>query len=210
MKKLIQKIKNAIQKQLTAIMFNRYLSALKPGSIAVDCGANIGDISLKLAKTGAQVYAFEPNPFAYNQLLAKVENYPNVICLKKGVWDKNTVTRLYFHNQAAGDEAFWSFGSSIVQTKGNVDKGRYVDVEIIDLTEFLENLDQNIDLLKIDIEGAECELLEKFIEKGLYKKVAVTLVETHDSKIAGQKIKTDKIRRLIKEKEIGNINLSWL
>ncbi len=210
MKKQIQQIKNVIQKGLTNIMFNRYLAKLKPGDIAIDCGANIGDISLKLANTGARVYAFEPNPFAYGELTRKTKDFPNVTCYKKGVWDKNTTANLYFHNQAETDEAFWSFGSSIVKDKGNVDKARSVEVEIIDLTEFIENLEKPVELLKIDIEGAECELLEKFIEKELYKKVKVTLVETHDSKIAGQKTKTDKIRKLIRQKEIGNINLSWL
>jgi len=210
MKKLIQKLKNIIQKHLTEIMFNKYLSALKSGGIAIDCGANVGEISYKLAKTGVQVYAFEPNPYAFEKLIAKVKFFDNVQCLKKGVWDRNIVTELYFHDMAENDDAFWSFGSSIIKEKGNVDKSRSTQVEIIDLTEFIEGLNKNIDLLKIDIEGAECELLEKFIEKELYKKVAITLVETHDSKIDGQKQKTDKIRKLIKDRGITNINLAWL
>jgi FkbM family methyltransferase len=209
-KKNIQILKNIIQKLLTDLMFKKYLSSLQPGGIAIDCGANIGDISLKIAETGAHVYAFEPNPFAFEQLSKKLKEFRNVKCIKKGVWDRNTVTQLYFHDLALGDEAFWSFGSSIMKDKGNIDKGRSMEVEIIDLTEFIEGLDKNIDLLKIDIEGAECELLEKFIEKELYAKVAMTLVETHDGKIQGQKQKTDKIRQMIKERGIKNINLSWL
>jgi len=35
-------------------------------------------------------------------------------------------------------------------------------VEIIDLAEFIENMGKEVDLLKIDFEGAECELLDKF------------------------------------------------
>ncbi len=210
MKKSIQQLKNVLQNQLINLFFNRFLTKLDENSIAIDCGANVGDISLRLAKTGAQVFSFEPNPFAYKTLVDKVKGYKNVTTYEKGVWDKNTTTKLYLHNQAENDEAFWSFGSSIVKTKGNIDKERSVEVEIIDLTEFIDQLDQKVDLLKIDIEGAECELLEKFIEKELYKKVALTLVETHDRKIAGQKQKTNKLKKLIKEKEIDNINLSWL
>ena len=52
MKRFIQQIKNIIQKWLTDLLFSRYISSLKPGGIAIDCGANIGEISLKLAKTG--------------------------------------------------------------------------------------------------------------------------------------------------------------
>jgi len=208
--KNIQKIKNIIQKWLTEMMFKKYLSSPQPGGIAIDCGANIGDISLRLAKTGVHVYAFEPNPFAYEKLTEKLKGFNNVSCIRKGVWDRNTVTQLYSHDLAINDETFWSFGSSIIKDKGNIDKSRSVEVQIIDLTEFIEGLDRNIDLLKIDIEGAECELLEKFIEKELYKKVAITLVETHDGKITGQKQKTDKVRDLIRERGIKNIKLLWL
>jgi FkbM family methyltransferase len=210
MKKFIRKIKNAIQKYLTDLLFDRYLRGLNAGSTVIDCGANVGDISLKLAGTGARVYAFEPNPFAFKVLTERLEAYSNVTCIQKGVWDRNTVTRLYFHNQSAGDEVFWSYGSSIAGNKKNVDRTRYVEVEIIDLTEFIETMGTGIDLLKIDIEGAECELLEKFIRKELCKNVGITLVETHDRKISGQKEKTDRIRRLIREKRIRNIKLWWL
>ncbi len=210
MKKTIQILKNMIQKLLTEFLFNRYLNDLKPGAIAIDCGANIGEISYKLAKTGAKVYAFEPNPFAFEKLVNRTKSLSNVECVNKGVWDRNTTTRLYFHQQAKNDEAFWSFGSSIMKNKGNVDQSRSVEVELIDLTEFIEKLDQPVDLLKIDIEGAECELLEKFLEKDLQEKVRLTLVETHDSKIEGQKLKTDRVRRIIREKGVTNIKLSWL
>ncbi len=210
MKKLTQQIKNILQKWLTSIMFNRYLKHLNNKSIAIDCGANVGEISLKLAKTGAKVYAFEPNPFAFKRLTERVKNFSNVTCINKGVWDKNITTELFFHEMAEGDEEFWSFGSSIIKQKGNVNKGRSVEVELVDLTGFIESLNQNIDLLKIDIEGAECEVLEKFFEKDLHEKVKITLVETHDGKIPGQKEKTDRVRKIISDRQITNVNLSWL
>jgi len=209
MRRTIQTIKNSIQKRLTHVLFNRYLSSLNSEGIAIDCGANVGNITEILAKTGVKVYAFEPNPFAYQKLIEKVKSFDRVTCINKGVWDKNTTMKLYPHEMAEDDEAFWSFGSSIIESKGNVDTSRSVEVEIIDLTEFIEKLGEPIDLLKIDIEGAECELLERFIAKELYKTVKMTLVETHDSKIPGQKEKTDRVRRLIKEKSIKNINLNW-
>ena len=210
MKKVVQILKNIIREVLTNIMFRRYLNGLKPGGIAIDCGANVGDISEKLAKTGVTVYAFEPNPFAFQKLKEKVGELPNVTCINKGVWDRNTTTRLFFHKEAVKNEAFWSFASSIFQSKGNVDPNHSVEIELVDLSEFIENLNRPVDLLKIDIEGAECEVLEKFLDKNLQDKVKLTLVETHDSKIKGLKEKTDHIRNRIKEKGITNVNLSWL
>jgi FkbM family methyltransferase len=210
MKKIIQILKNIIREVLTDIMFKRYLDNLRPGGIAIDCGANVGDIAVKLAKTGVTLYAFEPNPYAFQKLKEKVGDFVNVTCINKGVWDKNTTTELYFHKEATKNEAFWSFASSIIQSKGNVDPGHSVQIELVDLTEFIETLDKPVDLLKIDIEGAECEVLEKFLDKDLQKRVKLTLVETHDSKIKGLKEKTDHIRSRIKEKKVTNVNLSWL
>lgn len=210
MKKKIQQLKNLVRENLTNMMFDRYLSGLTSGSIAIDCGANVGDISSRLATTGATVYAFEPNPYAFAKLQNRTSGYPNVTCWNKGVWDKNTTASLYFHEEAADNHEFWSFASSIFSNKGNVDPNHSTEVELIDLTEFIEQLGQPVDLLKIDIEGAECDVLDKFLEKNLQDKVKLTLVETHDTKIPGLKEKTEAIRQIIKEKGITNIRLSWL
>lgn len=207
---LIQQLRNFIRKRLTEIMFNRYLNGLKAGGLAIDCGANVGEISAILAKTGVQVFAFEPNPFAFKRLESRTDRYSNITCFNKGVWDKNTTTSLYFHREAESNAEFWSFASSIFSEKKNVDPNRSVEVEMVDLTEFIEKLDQPVDLLKIDIEGAECEVLDKFFSKNLQEKVKLTLVETHDTKIPGLKKKTDDIRTIIKEKGVTNVRLSWL
>jgi FkbM family methyltransferase len=210
MKRAIQIIKNLIRELLTNIMFSRFLTGLKPGGIAIDCGANVGDITTRLSKTGVKVFAFEPNPHAFEKLQDRVKDFENVTCFDKGVWDRNAKMQLYFHREAEKNEEFWSFASSIFRTKGNVDPNHSVMVELVDLTEFIENLEKPVDLLKIDIEGAEYEVLEKFLSKDLQKKVKLTLVETHENKIAGLKEKTDRIRQMIREKGITNIKLTWL
>jgi FkbM family methyltransferase len=210
MKKTIQIVKNIIRLFLTKALFGRYLKGLGPGRIAIDCGANVGDITVQLAGTGAEVYAFEPNPFAFERLKDRTRGYPNVTCINKGVWDKNTSAELYFHKEAGKNGEFWSFASSIFSSKGNVDPNHSVTVGLIDLAEFILKLERPVDLLKIDIEGAECEVLEEFLNKDLQNKVKLTLVETHDSKIQGLKEKTDRVRKLIREKKAYNVNLSWL
>ena len=75
MKKFVRKIKNLIQKYLTGLLFDRYLRDMGIGSTVIDCGANVGDISLKLAGTGARLYTFEPNSFAYKVLTERLEAY---------------------------------------------------------------------------------------------------------------------------------------
>jgi len=210
MKKTIQIIRNFFTELLTDKLFGRFLDDLSPKGIAIDCGANVGDITERMANTGARVYAFEPNPYAFQKLKKRLENFENVTCINKGVWDRNTSSKLYLHNEASKDEEFWSFASSIIKEKTNVDPGHSIEIQLVDLCEFIENLDQPVDLLKMDIEGAEYEILEKFLEKHLYQKVKMTLVEPHDSKIKGLKEKSRRIRKIIKDKGVTNIKLSWL
>jgi FkbM family methyltransferase len=210
MRTTFQRINIAIQVCLNNLMIKHYTNGLNDQKIAIDCGANVGNITCKLAATGAKVYAFEPNPYAYAKLVERVGHFDNVECINKGVWDKNSSMKLYCHEMAKNDDVFWSFGSSIVESKENIDPKRGIDVEVIDLVEFISHLNAEIEVLKIDIEGAECELLEKFIHHGLHKKVKFTLVETHDRKIPGQKAKTDVVRKLIKQHKISNIRLNWL
>lgn len=205
-----QIIRNFFTGVLTDKLFGRFLDDLIPGGIAIDCGANVGDISERMAKTGVRVYAFEPNPHAFQKLKKRLENFENVTCINKGVWDQNTTRQLYLHKEASKNEEFWSFASSIVKEKVNVDPGRSIEIQLVDLCEFIESLDKPVDLLKMDIEGAEYEILEKFLEKYLQHKVKMTLVETHDSKIKGSKEKSSRIRKIIKNKGVTNVKLSWL
>lgn len=210
MKKVFQVLKNTIRKSLTSLMFSRYIRKLGPGDIAIDCGANVGEIAVKLAETGASVYAFEPNPYAFEKLRERTRGLQNVVCMNKGVWDRNTTTRLYFHREASKNQEFWSFASSIFQTKSNVNPDHFIDTEMVDLAEFISHLDKPVSLLKIDIEGAECEVLEKILLEGVHKKIKLALVETHDKKIPGLQEKTDRVRVRIKELGVNNIKLSWL
>lgn len=210
MQKIIQNLKSLIQAVLSYLLFNNIFKKINSNSIAIDCGANVGDITLKLAKTGATVYAFEPNPYAFKRLSERTKDFKNVTCINKGVWDRNTTTQLFFHQNAEGDDEFWSFGSSIVREKNNVNTGRSVEVELVDLIDFIKNLKQKVDFLKIDIEGAEVEILEKILQEELYRQVGLTVVETHENKIPQQKSQMDKIRQTIKDQQIKNIRLSWL
>jgi len=142
---------------------------IKTGDICIDCGANVGTITELMLKNGAIVHSFEPNPHAFNVLKEKFKDNKNIFLYNKGVWDRNTKTKLYFHEHSDDDEVMWSTGSSILEYKGNVLKQKYVEIEIIDLVEFIIKMNKEISILKIDIEGAECELLEKIINTKLYK-----------------------------------------
>jgi FkbM family methyltransferase len=182
---------------------------LKPSDIAIDCGANIGNITALLCRTGATVYAFEPNPFAFKELQKRFLDNPKVHCIQKGVLDENGRMHLYLHEFSDQDEVKWSTGSSLLDFKGNVNKDKFVDVEIIDLTEFIGSLNQKVKILKMDVEGVECKILKKLIDTGLIYSIEHMFVETHDVKNPALKDETDQIRSLLHEKKISHVNLDW-
>ena len=182
---------------------------LKKSDIAIDCGANVGEITQHLAKFGATVYAFEPNPHAFKVLQDRFSDMQHVHCVQKGVGDKNSSMKLYFHKNSDKDEVYWSTGSSLLAFKGNVLADKYVEVEIVDLCEFIETLNHRVRVLKMDVEGVECGILEKMIHTGLINKIDYAFVETHDHKIPELKAETNAIRELIKTRKVENINLDW-
>ena len=177
--------------------------------IVIDCGANIGSVTRHLCKSGAKVYCFEPNPYAFEELKKEFSNMKNVHCISKGVSVENGKAKLYLHENSDADEVYWSTGSSLLNFKGNVLNSKYIEIELIDLCEFIESLNSNIRILKMDVEGVECKIINKIINTDVINKIESVFVETHDHKIPELKEETNAIRTLISQRKIKNINLDW-
>ncbi|MGH3136109.1 MAG: FkbM family methyltransferase, partial [Gaiellaceae bacterium] len=139
---------------------------LREGDIAIDCGANIGLVTAAFARTGADVHAFEPNPDAFAVLEERFRDAPNVRLHRVAVLDRPGAARLHLHVDAARDPVGASIGSSVLSLKGNVDPESYVEVEAIDLSQFVLDLDRDVRVLKIDIEGAECPVVHRLLDTG--------------------------------------------
>lgn len=186
------------------------LVALRPGDIAIDCGANVGQVTELLAWTGATVYAFEPNPHAFRRLQARFGRWPNVVCINKGVWHEAKTMPLYLHVRAEEDPVKWSNGSSLLPFKSNVRPDQAVMVDLVDLPAFLRHLDAPVRILKMDVEGAECPILERLLDEGLLRNISCVLVETHDDKIPELRAATDAIRERCRAEGLTQIRLDWI
>lgn len=115
----------------------------------LDCGSNIG-LSLLYFKRlypGAEIVGFEPDPAIHACLERNVRafGHAGVTLLRKGVW--SSATTLTFAQEGAD-------GGRIGDLEPG-DKGT-VSIETVRLRDFL---DRPVDFLKIDIEGAEGEVL---------------------------------------------------
>jgi len=130
------------------------------GDVVLDIGANIGYYTLifaKLVGKSGKVYAFEPEPSNLAILKKNIEinDYKNVKVIDKVVSNKNGIVRLYIAKQNKG-------GHSICD-KTN----QYIDVPSIKLDNN-NFLNEKIDFIKIDVEGAEMLVLDgmtKLLEK---------------------------------------------
>ncbi|BCX13529.1 MAG: methyltransferase [Candidatus Dojkabacteria bacterium] len=180
------------------------------GEVFIDCGANVGQETVPVGKRGATVYAFEPEPIAFDILKEKVKDLPNVHIYNKAVYSKNGKMKLYRHNDTAKDPVLYSEGSSLFHKKNNVNKNDFVEVEVVRLVDFIkENKIDKIKVLKIDVEGAEYDLLNDLFDNKLHKICDYIFVELHAHKIGYLKIKDDKMRDRMRAEKIKNIRFVW-
>jgi len=130
---------------------------IREGMNIVDIGANIGYFSLiaaRLTGKGGRVYAFEPQPDSYNLLRENIQlnGYTNIIPIQKAVSDKTGKIKLWYDNVNFASPSFSKDNVAYFQEKKCVENCCFCEVEIVTLDEYIN---QPVDILKIDAEGAE-------------------------------------------------------
>lgn len=171
--------------------------------ICIDAGAHKGIVTDMILQCGGISYAFEPNCYLAEFLRNKYQGNPNVILYQNAVSDRNYTTQFL-------EYSLLSDGNRIVG--GDTSKKAY-DVEVLDLTEvILEILSQysKIYFLKLDIEGAEFEIIDKIITLGLWRKIDYIACETHERFFVDGEQKMQNLKRKLEENRIENILLDWV
>ena len=182
---------------------------LQPGEIAVDCGANTGVFTEVLAAQGATVYAFEPDPYAFELLSERVGAKPNVVLRQKAVGVCDGTFPLYRAVDFEINPVERTQASSLLPFKPNVTEESSIEVSQIDFVAFVRELESPIKIFKIDIEGAEFDLLRALIEADLAEGIEHVFVETHDAKIPELRNAAAVVRSLIEARGLKNVNLDW-
>ncbi|MEJ0081044.1 MAG: FkbM family methyltransferase [Puia sp.] len=122
----------------------------KKNPFIIDCGANIGlsVLYFKHLFEDAKIVAFEADPYVFDQMQRNISkyNYQNVELINAAVWD--SVTSLNFSSEG-------SVGGKI-NMKDSLESS---DV-LVPTTRLKDYLDKPVDFLKIDIEGAEYNVLK--------------------------------------------------
>lgn len=177
----------------------RSLSAdLREGAVFLDLGAHVGYFSLraspKIGKTG-RVIAFEPNPDTLKELRANIRasHASNIVVQPIACTDAEQTLTLYSdRDHPAGA----SLSSANAGSKGGrfsyTVRGRRVDdvIRELGLT--------RVDVVKVDVEGAEFFVLKGALEtlKRFHPKVVVEIMPAN---LANMNTKPEDIFRLMQE-----------
>ena len=142
-----------------------YRQTLSSNPTIIDCGANIGlsVLYFKRQFPAATIIAFEPDPQNYTLLQKNIESYKlqDIQCNQAAVWIENTTITFAAKKGMAS-------GISLTESEN------CIQVPAVRLKEYLN---QKIDFLKIDIEGAEWEVLNDCASE--LKNVQHLFVEYH-------------------------------
>ena len=139
----------------------------------MDLGANIGYFSLlaaKLVGEKGKVFAFEPEPknFYYLQKNIEVNNYKNIYPFQKAVSDKNGTTKLFICGYDSGHHTINQYDRVAAYSHGRPTEIKPIEIETVALDNFLSDKTDQVDVIKMDIEGAEALAVEGM--KNLLKK----------------------------------------
>jgi FkbM family methyltransferase len=150
-----------------------YFKTKNSKPLIIDCGANVGaaTIYFKTLFPEAAIICFEANPIIYNLLEENINN--------------NKLINIEMHNIALYDtDKKISF--FISDTKGTLmgsvrpdrDGRKEIQVQAKKLSDYIRKIDF-IDLIKIDVEGAEVNIIDDLEQAELLNKPDQYIVEYH-------------------------------
>lgn len=158
--------------------FDKLLKAVlhKPDAVMIDVGVNIGQTLLKVASfhDGITYLGFEPNStcYAYARQLVLKNKLSNYKIFPVGLSDKAQLLSL------AGDNDYAAGGSVVPNFRSNV--SLYANTQLVPLMEGDAVLEQEhlpkIDFLKVDVEGAELEVMQG-LKKTVQRYTPVVMLE---------------------------------
>lgn len=187
---------------------------LKPGDLALDLGANMGVVSARLVETGADVIAYEPDPFAFGKLQERFAGVPNITLVNAAVGVGTGTVRLMRADNFAANPEGASVKSTILDGGRRIDAENSIEVPLLDFPTLLRDFAAQrgeVSFVKMDIEGAELEILETMHRDGLFAKTRCLVAETHERKFKDLRGRYKALRADVSANyHAGKVNLDWI
>jgi FkbM family methyltransferase len=164
------------------------LFTAKEGDIVVDVGAHMGRytiISSKRVGQNGKVIAIEAHPDNFEMLNRniKLNKLTNIIPLNYAVYSKETKLKLYLPDEELGYTMHHSTMLNYLSTKYNMEtQGKFIEVNANTLDNLLQQngiSHSDINWIKIDVEGAEFEVLKGATSILSKSKDIALLIEVH-------------------------------
>ena len=157
------------------------VNSLRPGDVFVDVGANLGYytvLAAKLVGETGRVYAFEPDPvnFGILEQNVRLNRLDNVVLEEKAVSNEQGTIQLFLAESNKGDHR-------IFQPKGEGRKA--VDVEAVSLDAYFDGVEESVDFVKVDTQGAEGVILEGMVDLIRHSDDLVMAFEYSPNALAG-------------------------
>lgn len=151
-------------------------------NIFIDCGSYVGKSITKFRKmidyenhkSEWKFFAFEPNPYMDSVI-------QNVIYSRSAVWIEDCKKEYYLSNKARKYD-----GNTLMRNKKTADLNykKPIIVDCIDLSKWILKFSlTDYIVLKLDVEGAEYEILEHLMDTGAIGLISVLYCEFHVKKL---------------------------
>ncbi len=162
------------------------LSKLNP-SVIIDGGANIGNYSLQINQLipNTRIYSFEPVKSTFEKLKENVGKINNITTIEKGLYKNNCTQEIRIFPS--------STHSSLIDIEGlSYKSNEKQTIELIKGDDFLKNYNiDEVDFLKLDIEGAEYDAIIGFEEHIMNGKIKMIQFEYGYINISSKKLLID-------------------
>jgi FkbM family methyltransferase len=148
-------------------------------SLILDGGANVGYASIFFANhyPHASILAVEPEPANFSTLLSNIQSYPQIKAVHAAIWCKPEPVVVNNPDQ--------SWAAYVVDARSAPKSRHSVTVQGLTIGDLLQMSGKDtIDILKLDVEGAEREIFLSS-DCSWLRRTKILIVELHDRLIPG-------------------------
>jgi FkbM family methyltransferase len=173
-----------------------FFTAENDNPYIIDCGSNIGMSIFYFKKLypHSRILAFEPGEEAFACLMENIKNNNllNSVQAHKAALSNKEGTVKFFYNPA-------DLGSLVMSTKQERMSKKSQSVEAMLLS---KHISEEVDFLKMDIEGAELEVIEELSNSGKLSYVKQMMIEYHHH-IIKESDEFSKLLRILENSGFG-------